>query len=353
MDHAANSTVFERNYLSRMIRYDTQAAYLGNSPETDFIRASNRMSRWMDPRRPKKLTNEQKGAIKYEQEMQDYYNCRNRLQDEIRDKFGPVAKAKGQQVYDDYIAVNRAICSKTRARERAILKQIQASYDATIPVRDIQEQLSGSAEFSKHVSCTLNAVNHAFVERSRIAEAFFCDKSAFASEDGHARRLDIINDLIALCALRERRASRTSLKPKRVPRSLEEQEYAPTKSKKRKLALELLEDLENAQRESKSCKLESGVCRPESTDGENFPVECKPFQCLFCIGNPCLSLDARLYEYQGKYSLKRHAQRCRLGLMEPDEIIACPHPHPTCAEVSLHGIKHFKQHATTVHGVDM
>ena len=61
MDHT-NDTIFQRSYLSRMIRYDTQAAYLGNSPETDFIRAASRMGRWMDPRRPKKLTDEQRAA---------------------------------------------------------------------------------------------------------------------------------------------------------------------------------------------------------------------------------------------------------------------------------------------------
>ena len=56
-----NSSIFERNYLSRMIRYDVQTAYLGNAPETELVRAANRMSRWMDPRRPKnQLTDEQK-----------------------------------------------------------------------------------------------------------------------------------------------------------------------------------------------------------------------------------------------------------------------------------------------------
>lgn len=151
MDHS-NSAIFERNYLSRMIRYDVQAAYLGNTPQTDLIRAASRMSRWIDPRRPKKLTDVQKEAIKREKELRDLYDCRDRLHDEIRNKYGPVHKAKGQEVYDDYEAVNRTICSKIRSRERAVLKQIQEDYDAKAPSKDIAEQLSESAEFSKHVS---------------------------------------------------------------------------------------------------------------------------------------------------------------------------------------------------------
>ena len=135
MDHT-NSSIFERNHLSRMIRYDVQAAYLGNAPEIELIRAANRMSRWMDPRRLKnKLTDGQEQDIKNESEVQDLYSCRERLHDEIRYKFGPIHQAKGQEVYDDYIAVNRAICSKLRMRQRAVIKQLQDVYDARAPSR--------------------------------------------------------------------------------------------------------------------------------------------------------------------------------------------------------------------------
>ena len=37
--------IFQRNYLSRMIRYDTQAAYRGTASREDLIVASHRMSR--------------------------------------------------------------------------------------------------------------------------------------------------------------------------------------------------------------------------------------------------------------------------------------------------------------------
>ncbi len=52
LDHAS-SMIFQRNYLSRMIRYDTQAAYRGTASRGDLIVASHRMSRMIDPCRPR------------------------------------------------------------------------------------------------------------------------------------------------------------------------------------------------------------------------------------------------------------------------------------------------------------
>lgn len=52
LDHAS-SMIFQRNYLSRMIRYDTQAAYRGTASRGNLIVTSHRMSRMIDPRRPR------------------------------------------------------------------------------------------------------------------------------------------------------------------------------------------------------------------------------------------------------------------------------------------------------------
>ena len=53
LDHAT-SIIFQRNYLSRMIRYDTQAAYRGTASRGALIVASHRMSRMINPRRPRR-----------------------------------------------------------------------------------------------------------------------------------------------------------------------------------------------------------------------------------------------------------------------------------------------------------
>jgi hypothetical protein len=51
--------MFERNYLSRMIQYNTQDAFWGRNPNYDSAKAASRIGRLRDPDRPKKLTDQQ------------------------------------------------------------------------------------------------------------------------------------------------------------------------------------------------------------------------------------------------------------------------------------------------------
>lgn len=78
MDHI-NSAIFQRNYLSRMIRYDTQAAYGGTTPRTKLIQATNRINRRIDPRRLKELTEAQSVSIRQKEEIQELRDRRNKL----------------------------------------------------------------------------------------------------------------------------------------------------------------------------------------------------------------------------------------------------------------------------------
>ena len=64
-----NSVIFQRNYLSRMIRYDTQAAYENTTPRTELIQAANRISRRIDPRRLKELIEAQNTDIRQKKEI--------------------------------------------------------------------------------------------------------------------------------------------------------------------------------------------------------------------------------------------------------------------------------------------
>ena len=352
MDHT-NNTIFERNYLSRMIRYDVQAAVLRKTPQTELIRAASCMSRWMDPRRPKKLTGQQMEAIKNEKDSRDLYVLRDRLRDEIRNDYGPIHKARGQEVYDDYVTVNRAICSQIHARKRAVINQMQKDYDIKAPLKDSAEQRCGSDEFLEHVSPITGTSEHTFRERSRIAKAFFCDKSVFESEDGPSQRLKVINDMISLCALQERRVPLVFLKRKSILEPSANLDTASLISKKRqKPTLDCSEGPKNEPPSSPQLYgLDANTCDQEPANAEDFKLECQPFQCLFCIGNLGLSLSERLREYKNKYSLQRHIFRCRLRLVEPCDKLDCP--HPACDGVLLQNVEHFKSHAEIVHRISM
>ena len=124
MDHT-NSAIFQRNYLSRMIRYDTQAAYGGMAPRTELIQAANRMSRRIDRRRPKELTEAQSASIRQEEEIQELRGRRDELFQRIRHQFTFIYRAEGQAIYDQYEKAKRAVDRKIKAREWELMKQVQ------------------------------------------------------------------------------------------------------------------------------------------------------------------------------------------------------------------------------------
>ena len=83
MNHTS-SVIFQRNYLSRIIRYDTQVAYEDTAPRTELIQAVNRISRRIDPRRLKELIEAQSASIRQKKEIQKLRGRRDELFQRIR-----------------------------------------------------------------------------------------------------------------------------------------------------------------------------------------------------------------------------------------------------------------------------
>jgi Protein of unknown function (DUF3435) len=145
LDHTG-SMMFERNYLSRIIRYNTQDAFWGRIPNHDSAKAASRIRRLKDPNRPKKLTEKQGGQVRQNPKILELAATRDRLRTEMLKKFGVVKIAVEEPIYEDYQVLGRILNSTIRAEERALLKRVQDEYDITAPVIDIQRQLN--REFS-------------------------------------------------------------------------------------------------------------------------------------------------------------------------------------------------------------
>lgn len=64
-----NLAIFYRNYLSHMIRYHTQAIYLGTKLCTELIQAANQMSWLIDFWRLKGPIKEQKASLRQKIEI--------------------------------------------------------------------------------------------------------------------------------------------------------------------------------------------------------------------------------------------------------------------------------------------
>ena len=71
-------------------------------------------------------------------------------------------------------------------------------------------------------------------------------------------------------------------------------------------------------------------------------------QCLFCLASYDLPLEEREYEYERKYTLQKHIDRCRLEYYGPDDPIPCSDDH-ACAGLMLDGKMGLKAHFARVH----
>jgi len=253
---------------------------------------------------------------------------RDQLYNRIRSsEFRFLYRAEGEPIHDEYQEAKRAVERLIKARERALKKQVQAEYDAIAPVNDIQAQLEGNAESVNRTVLTSGPIRYAFVERSRIAQAFFDPLSALGAEGDVGWRVSIVDDLVSLCTLQEGRFRKASRRRKtRVVES-------PPDDADVECTLNAV---------TSESKLKSQV-------RQLFPLRCKPYQCLHCLGNRTLPLDERLHNLGSKFSLQRHFDRCHT--FRPGE--PCPCPHPECAAVTLNSMMHFKNHAAKVHGIYM
>lgn len=316
--------IFQRNYLSRMIRYDTQAAYRGTASRGDLIVASHRMSRMIDPRRPRGLSPQQLQHLRQDAGIQELREHQQSLYGQIRKKFGFIYRAEGQPIYDEYQQVKRDTDRLFKEKGRALKARLQADYDAAAPMQDMLAQLAVNDPMLSPVQPRPAPVEYAFEERARIAQAFFDPPSSAKCDGKLDRQISIVDDLVSLCTRQERRL--------RKPHRQREDDTATSSS-------DDTTDME---------------IKPECSDsdvpaGHHFPLRCRPFQCLHCIGDATLPLLERQHVFGSKHSLQRHFDRHH-GFQPGQN---CPFPDDECARLALGSLMHFKSHAAGVHGIYM
>ena len=333
MDHA-NEAIFQRNYLSRIIQYDIQATYRDTDPKTKLIRAAGRINRLMNPRRPKKLTDEQKEKIKREPALgKSRFQC-EKLFREIRNEFTFVYRAKGKPIHDHYQRARLDTYGAIKTREQAILTKIQARYNAIIPLQDMQEQINGNTK-SIETQLTRDVVKYDFAEKFRLAGIFLTSRSK--KEYKITDQAIFVDDLARLCRRYETRVSTRKRKWSSSAKiKIEETKSKETESKTEKALTP--EPEEPRAKRTRACD------SPQTA----IPVDCKPFQCLVCIGRTELSIENRLHNYGSKDSLKRHFHRTHPKFKNNS---VCPHPR--CLGVVLELKTDFLNHAALVHGIFM
>jgi len=323
LDHAS-SMIFQRNYLSRMIRYDTQAAYRGTASRGDLIVASHRMSRMIDPRRPRGPSFQQLQHLRQDAGIRELREHQQDLYGQIRKKFGFIYRADGQPIYDEYQQVKRDIDRLLKEKGRALKAQLHADYDAAAPMQDMLAQLAVDDAILSPVQPPPVPVEYAFEERARIAQAFFDPPSSAKCDGNLDRQISIVDDLVSLCNRQERRP--------RKPRQSWEDDTATSSSD-----------------DTGDVEIKSEWADSDAPVGCQLPLQCRPFQCLHCIGDATLPLLERQHVFGSKHSLQRHFDRHHR--FQPGQ--NCPFPNDECAQLALESLMHFKSHAAGVHGIYM
>ena len=317
LDHAMGSTIFERNYLSRMIRYNTQDAFWGRLTDHESQKAASRIGQLRDHNRPRKLNPEQYQQVLQSPKVLELAAVRDQLSARIEKEYGVITMAVGEPIHRDYQDVGRLLNSTIRAEERAMRKRIQEEYDEIAPVLAIQQQLNGEDSDDEVKISETEMDQIRLVERRRIAEVALSDPSTFADCRPFSVHIDFAINMIALCKRRER-------------------------------------PLPQAQRPQVSISVRIANNPPHSPKLEprikwNIPLKCKSgnknFQCLFCLAQG-LPLDD--CTFKRKCILQKHVDRWHLWEYRFDDPIPCPDSH-ACTDIILNGNMHFKRHAIDKH----
>ncbi|KIW36287.1 uncharacterized protein PV06_11436 [Exophiala oligosperma] len=122
LGHVGSSTIFERNYLSRMIRYSTQDAFWNRDGNPQAAKSASRIGRLRDPNRPRKLTDEQSQRVRQLPSVRRLLESRDRVRSLILREFGVLRMAVGEAIHGEYKKLDRMVNSTIRAEERALLK---------------------------------------------------------------------------------------------------------------------------------------------------------------------------------------------------------------------------------------
>jgi hypothetical protein len=114
---------------------------------TKLIQFINQISRLIDSRQSKSLTDEQRQSFHEKAEIKTLCYHRDQLYNQIQSsEFKFLYRAEEELIYDEYQKVKRVVERLIKARERALKKQIQAEYNIIASMNDIQAQLEGNAK---------------------------------------------------------------------------------------------------------------------------------------------------------------------------------------------------------------
>ncbi|KAF2180940.1 C2H2 finger domain protein [Zopfia rhizophila CBS 207.26] len=301
MKHADMGT-FLNHYLPRRITADTQAIVRGMAPQDEIMQAACRMSRWLDPDRPWRLTTEQSSSVNMDPQIQKLLRQQAKLKDKVSRQ-------------EKYKQLGKDIRNARQRLRRALRDRIRENWDREQAERDIQLQLSG-VKFSDQVKTTLKRSPERTPQHNRLIESVLSLPGSSLEEEAR-RRSAAINAIIAYCHVVEGETPRVQHKrssTSHVPSVGSQQAADP---------------LEKA--------LEAAKVSVYS--------EKRPTVCWVCLGNERAPIGQRIQSFCTPGDLSKHFKKIHLARVKEGHRFGCD-----LCKVALDNEMHWRRHGIDVHG---
>jgi hypothetical protein len=299
MAHASSRT-FIKHYRPRR-HAEMQEIVCGLNPVEEFSRAVKRMSRWIDTRRPRYLTDAEKASVEKDPELQSAIRWQVELEDRCARSDDPTLRALLEQQERNVNNTRRRLQERRR-------KEIRQEFSRKQAVIDIERQLTGGAVNDGPAREVLRKEFAMPPEQILLVETFFTWPTSDSLEDEWMRRNRAVAAGVQYCGFLEGGPLRG--RPKR-PAPDNEESIADPPAKKQK----------RPERPTASVWEEKvGAVKKKATAD-------KPSACFQC-----------LKEYSDVYGVKRHFKTSHL---QDRKCNFC--------DLSLQHEMHLRLHAEEVH----
>ncbi|CAG8146657.1 unnamed protein product [Penicillium nalgiovense] len=315
MKHADTRT-FLNHYLPRHIDTDMQSVMNGRESNKSLMRAITRMSRWIDKRRPRHLTSEQRASLR---EHPEYVEATRRMREQAEEcKCDPSAAMQSR--------LEKLIreTSNTFGRlERALRRKVRHEFDRKQAIIDIERQLSGAAVDDEEAKKVLQVEDQMLPEQIDLLEKLFTWPTSQSLEAEWQRRNAAVATISRYCGFLEGGPLRGRRKRAAPSDGFDEEQtnVLPEPAKKS------CSSPEPSQQDILLVKAKNYIKKAK-----------KPRRCFQCYGDTELPIHRRTQKYSEYKSTLRHFRekhlqdrRCHM-----------------CDEDLLHEM-HLRRHAEEVH----
>jgi hypothetical protein len=198
MKHADIRTFLD-HYLPQRVDTDMVGLMRGFDPDSEMMRAVTRMSRWIDTRRPRGLTDEQKESVEQDPELQKAINER----DAMKQRLGGSAKSHvGMPDYNKLEKLKKCVVNTRNRLQYALRKKIREEFETKQAVIDIERQLSGCA-VNEDAKEALTAEEEMLPDQADLIAKLTTWPTSRSIEDEWHRRCEAIDAVRVYCDVLE------------------------------------------------------------------------------------------------------------------------------------------------------